>query len=825
MGRKSRVGMEVPFIGSDSIKWVEASVPDNLASGSGSRSVAPPTEDCASCSVIGTPPTYLIWRIAERLPHAIEILELNANKDIPRVGLRILFPEALSSFAYICKNEISSAYGNVYLLYVFSTSGIAYLLRLKDISSYAASFVISSNEILHFDTNISPDCSPISAVTATSGCFIIGRNDGSVTCFKLGVLDENAPGFMYELRDEAALTRLWGLMSRSRLAGSVKDLVVSEIHGRKTVFVLHSDGSIRVWDLLRQGKLFSQSLSSPGTTFLKLWVGPVDVNTHSISLAIMYSQAMGVNTQGIGICSLNLPPGERYSLSLGSSMQYIPLSQGKLIDVKLLPSKVWILKEDGLLEQDLLSLNVDVRKERCYSLQEAFIAEKLFQGSEHSLDDLYQTTCSIFSSSKVQIIGFVSSIFLRRLLHPGVYNSSVLRLTLEDYDKRWTDVEFQGLTIDELSREILSIIEHQATSGSSLSALKCWKGFCSQYFVRWCKSNTPFSLLVDSSSGAVGLIREISVSLFRSLQDIELLAYGTFDKLEEFPKLGFDTLSNEILYEVLRCSRNLSERLGPAVSPIVYESVVGVPLISSEDVLPRLLNTVKCGYNASVAASNVSELGADFLWKKELSEHKSLRKFTMDALISIHSLYEKASGWGKVLNVIERYLNLLVPRKLTENLDSDMILSANISIIVQATSQVAEMMFESALNVLLFLSYILDICGQVHMLPDDLSKIQLELVPMIHEIITEWLIIHFLAIMPSESRSAGDFSSQLSSLQIDSDTGGASWTAKLGSIDFTLAFILALDSHGSSEGWSYQSLSCLPNPGSFTNLVEHLVVG
>ena len=49
---------------------------------------------------------------------------------------------------------------------------------------------------------------------------------------------------------------------------------------------------------------------------------------------------------------------------------------------------------------------------------------------------------------------------------------------------------------------------------------------------------------------------------------------------------------------------------------------------------------------------------------------------------------------------------------------------------------------------------------------DDRSKIQLELIPMIHETVTEWLIIHFLAIMPSESYSAEDFSSQLSSLKI-----------------------------------------------------------
>ena len=169
-----------------------------------------------------------IRRICERMPHTIEILELNADKDIPRVGLRIFFPEALSPFAYICKNEvlqvpfisascfllcfsgcsfycmfgiliflckqINSAYGNVYLLYVLSISGIAYLLRLKNISTYTGSFIFSSNEMLHTDTSISPECSHITAVTATPGCIVIGRSDGSVSCFKLGVLDENAPG-------------------------------------------------------------------------------------------------------------------------------------------------------------------------------------------------------------------------------------------------------------------------------------------------------------------------------------------------------------------------------------------------------------------------------------------------------------------------------------------------------------------------------------------------------------------------------------------------------------------------------------------------------
>lgn len=49
---------------------------------------------------------------------------------------------------------------------------------------------------------------------------------------------------------------------------------------------------------------------------------------------------------------------------------------------------------------------------------------------------------------------------------------------------------------------------------------------------------------------------------------------------------------------------------------------------------------------------------------------------------------------------------------------------------------------------------------------DDISRIQVELVPMIEEIISEWLIVLFFSTTPSESPAIEDFSSQLSLLQI-----------------------------------------------------------
>lgn len=58
-------------------------------------------------------------------------------------------------------------------------------------------------------------------------------------------------------------------------------------------------------------------------------------------------------------------------------------------------------------------------------------------------------------------MGFISSIFLRRLLCPGVFQNIALRLTLLDHNKHWTDSEFQSLSLDELKSEILLLVEHE----------------------------------------------------------------------------------------------------------------------------------------------------------------------------------------------------------------------------------------------------------------------------------------------------------------------------------------------------------------------------
>ncbi|KAK9939367.1 hypothetical protein M0R45_016064 [Rubus argutus] len=206
---------------------------------------------CSSIS-IGEPPTYIIWRIHKHLPHILELLEFCANKEFPKVGLqglRIIFREALSPLIFLCKNEVFCGIENAYpyLLYALTVSGIANLLRLRTIASYASGSVIQPDDLLDYGLGV---LRPITSAAATpSGCLVIGRNDGSLLCYQLATVIPSYPGFRQELRDDPGIGSLWGLMSRGRVS-AVQDLVISMVHGKTLVFVLHTDGILRVWDFI-----------------------------------------------------------------------------------------------------------------------------------------------------------------------------------------------------------------------------------------------------------------------------------------------------------------------------------------------------------------------------------------------------------------------------------------------------------------------------------------------------------------------------------------------------------------------------------------------
>ncbi|RVW42695.1 Nuclear pore complex protein NUP160 [Vitis vinifera] len=156
----------------------------------------------------------MLRRIHKSQPCALDLVELCAHKEFPRTGIRILFPDALCPFAFICKDEIRCTSGNLYLLYALTVSGVAYLFKLRNIYTYESCSIFPSNDLIEFNLQTHPHYGEITAVAATSGSLVIGRSDGSVSLFQLGMFDQSAPDFVHELRDDAGIGRLWGFISR-----------------------------------------------------------------------------------------------------------------------------------------------------------------------------------------------------------------------------------------------------------------------------------------------------------------------------------------------------------------------------------------------------------------------------------------------------------------------------------------------------------------------------------------------------------------------------------------------------------------------------------
>jgi hypothetical protein len=55
------------------------------------------------------------------------------------------------------------------------------------------------------------------------------------------------------------------------MVGTVQDLVISELYGKKFVFALHLDGTLRIWDLVSHSRVFSHNMGvmlMAGTVYL-----------------------------------------------------------------------------------------------------------------------------------------------------------------------------------------------------------------------------------------------------------------------------------------------------------------------------------------------------------------------------------------------------------------------------------------------------------------------------------------------------------------------------------------------------------------------------
>ncbi|XP_031496549.1 nuclear pore complex protein NUP160 isoform X2 [Nymphaea colorata] len=817
--------VEVPVIGSDSVQWVDVTVPSS-AEDSG-EPCAPTTENAAGYAVVGDLPVYLVWRIHKDSPNFLELLELCGSNEFPKCGLRLMFQNALCPFAFICGNKIQGSAGGAYV-YVLTVSGFAYLFRLRNLGAYVSGSVFPENDLMVVDLRAqnSQDVKT-TRISALPGLLVLGRSDGSVGCFEFGTPVPGSQSSTYELRD-VGLSRIWGLVSRTNVSSSVWSLALSEVHGRKLVYVLHADGSMRVWDLNGRLKIFSHNLGLPeiaGYHPIRFWVSDANNDDGEMFIATLYGSESGQEV--VVVHGLHISLANKLSLALTSSIRHVVLDKGRLIDLRISCNKLWILKKDGMVF-NFFHVELDTGSTYLYSLQEAFVADQLFQVSADSIDDLMYTSCSISSSMKDSSAQVMSSCLLHRLLQPGVYQHAALVASIQNHKHRLTN-SVTPVPSDALRKEILSLIEGEGDAANPFSIACSWKRFCSNYFQCWCQNCIPYGLLIDNSTGAVGLIRKNSLSLFRCLEDIEILAYGSFGAFSDFVDIGVnlsdDVLDCEILFKVLKFASYISQHLGEAAAPVLYESLVNPLSISFDDAMSCILKILERGYDLSTTEHYISVFGVDSIWEKKQAQHTKQRKFSINSLLSLTALYNKAGSWTRVLNVVENYVKRLICRKGDVRLavDAKGLSNVNTSLLAVSVSHFARVMFESACGLLVFLGHICNVQGQVQMSFDDSSKIKLDLIPLIQNILLRWFIVHMLASRPSESVALEDFSYQLSSLHIDNKNDRRLRHDRLGAHNFTVCCILLLEYPSHAEEHSHLTSRSFIGPLTFTRLLQNFV--
>ena len=139
---------------------------------------------------------------------------------------------------------------------------------------------------------------------------------------------------------------------------------------------------------------------------------------------------------------------------------------------------------------------------------------------------------------------------------------------------------------------------------------------------------------------------------------------------------------------------------------------MSTPIIPFGEIVGKILKILESGYSSSVVMVKRSDLQAGCGWERE-ADKKNFQKFSIDMMLSLHTLCKKGATWGRVFDVIESFLKYFVPRKMSQKVQPQTSSDANTSILVQATSQISKVMLESALDVLLFLNYMVSASGQV----------------------------------------------------------------------------------------------------------------
>lgn len=762
----------------------------------------------------------IVWRIHAESSKVLEMVEMSGEQDVHRRGLHLAFEDNLSSFASVIPSQIAGK--SRYIVWVLTAGGVVYRIQ---VSGAASGWMLCGNQ----QHDVSADVQRMHEVTAFAAApevLCLGGRTGSITCVPFGIGSPEAED-PFELKDaDPGIRGLWGFVSRGKSAGSVRSLVTRQLNGSFVLFALHEDGTLRLWDLLHRHRVLNHPLSSERELEdfepKLMWVEEVIADvTFQIALLCNSSDS---SRETIVVCSVTVGPGDGMAVRQGyvTVQHMVSLPEGKVLDLKLLETGVWILQSTTKSYELLFA---DFNKEgslQVCQMQEKGVAEQLMQvPGDKWADFLYIIHPTIGVSAKLTL----SDVFLRRMLQPGVRQQKALQEALEHHGRPISDSDIASLSLDALRNYILSAVESESCGDSRAQVLHGWMSFSSEYMKAWTRNSKPYSLVADANNNSIGLIRRSSVATVRSLTDVEQFSPGGghIRNRAILPDEWKNLNRNEqnVLVELISCAKHVVDHLGRVAMGVLYESLLRPVDHPVPALLASIARILDVGFNSSRVAEETGHIGVDDIRNKEQEQHRKERTFALHVAQALQALQSKAGGWSNLFQIISKYTGFLVLQLQPMGSATGSTRKSDCSLLKkllsQSTSQISWAHFKAARDLLLLLVYCVKIGIQVGLTSSQISYLKSHFIPEIQEVMTASLLVHWLTVTFAEVPPPEDFSSQLSSLRLDG-TSSRVGSGRMGSGDLTLGELLVSAFLDSSNSGSSLPEGALPRQD---NLLAH----
>ncbi|KAI5066304.1 hypothetical protein GOP47_0018928 [Adiantum capillus-veneris] len=672
----------------------------------------------------------------------------------------------------------------IIFVYAVTVSGVLYILRIRAFYKYRSISTIASSDIVQL--SLVSELGRLDQITALSGAgdsVCVGGRSGSILCYFLRNFNVETKEHYVELKDsDAILGRLWGLVARPKITGSVRSLKVQTYKARTLLFALHEDGVFKLWDLHNQSRLLNSNLykgDSSGFIPKMMWVQEPDIGRKTTKVAILFQKEEAKIQNVIHIYDLQLDQvdGAGGQAALNFQLQTRAI-EGIVLDLKLLSDRFWKLDmEGGQFHLNCYSTKREELIESC-ELLDAELQDQLFQWPGDDWEELILFLESLNTGSKTELQLPISSMFISRLLQSGVYQQHSLCKVLQKYKRSISETDFGLLTREGLQREVLAVINTENVENDKMERLMHWRDLCREYFSLWKLSNVPYSLMFDYQTESIGLIRQQCVSFRRPLSNFEKVYKGCSDP--------------EFLDFLFKCTSTIKRQVGRVPYAVFGDLLFGNRHISVSHLCSVFLHFLDVGYTHFTMDNQATHIGADVERKKALDYRHRHRKLELQLIVDLQHLRNFAGGWSHVLDCIEGYIVQVTQetRIFPEEGNSEA-LNGFISkrLVLKSTAQLSWNLFEAAKDLLILLSYLIHIKGQVGISNNETSRIQKGLIMKVKNILLRGLLVHWLSTNFAEVAPPEDFSLHLSTLHLD-NVSANKHDRQYGMQEMTLAEIL-----------------------------------